>query len=412
MPRWPRYVIPAVLIIIAAIVIISVVAGVWTDFLWFRSVGYTRIFSTTYGTKWALFIVAALFMATAIGVNAWIAYRVRPEYRPVSSEQGLDAYRQVIDPHRRLVLGAVLGLIGLIAGLSAAGNWRTWLLFANRVPFGKTDPQFKLDISFFVFVYPFIRMALSYLFAAVLLSLLVSGAVHYLYGGLRPQQRGDRATAAARSHLFVLVGIFILLKAVAYWVDRYGINFSQRGVVTTGASYTDVNAILPAKTVLAVIALICGVLFLAGAARRSAMLPAIGFGLLVLSAIIIGGVYPAIIQQFVVKPNEQAKERPYLHREIVNTRAAYDVNGTTEIPYSAVSTEPSAKLAAQATPCLTSGCWIPAWCHRPSSSSSRSRATTSSPMCWPWTGTRSRAARSRRTRWSGSATCPGRRQAR
>jgi uncharacterized membrane protein (UPF0182 family) len=349
MPRWPRYLIPAVLIIIAAIVIISVVAGVWTDFLWFRSVGYTRIFDTTYGTKWALFIVAALFMAAAIGVNAWIAYRVRPEYRPVSpAQQGLDAYRQVIDPHRKLVLGAVLGLIGLIAGLSAAGNWRTWLLFANRVSFGKTDPQFKLDISFFVFVYPFIRMALSYLFAAVLLSLLVSGAVHYLYGGLRPQQRGDRATAAARSHLFVLVGIFILLKAVAYWVDRYGINFSQRGVVTTGASYTDVNAILPAKTVLAVIALICGVLFLAGAARRSAMLPAIGFGLLVLSAIIIGGVYPAIIQQFVVKPNEQVKERLYLSREIQNTRAAYAVNGTKEIPYPAVSTEPPAKLATQA----------------------------------------------------------------
>ena len=350
LPRWPRYLIPAALVIIAAIIVISVLAGVVTDFQWFSSIGYSRVFDTTYGTKWAMFIVAALFMAAAIGVNAWIAYRVRPEQRPVSPEQqGLEAYRQVIDPHRRLALGAVLGLIGLISGLTAAGNWRTWMLFANRVPFGVKDRQFKLDVSFFVFVYPFIRMALSYLFAAILLSLLVSGAVHYLYGGLRPQKRGDRATAAARSHLFVLAGIFVLLKAVAYWVDRYGINFSQRGVVTTGASYTDVNAILPAKTVLAVIALICGVLLLAGAVRRSSMLPAIGFGLLVLSAIIIGGVYPAIIQQFVVKPNELVKEKPYLSREIVATRAAYGVGGTREIPYSAVSTELSADQARQVT---------------------------------------------------------------
>ena len=163
-----------------------------------------------------------------------------------------------------------------------------------------------------MFVYPFLRMVLTYLFAAVLLSLAVSVLVHYLYGALRPQVKGQRATTAARTHLFVLVGIFVLLKAAAYWVDRYGIDFSQRGIVQTGASYTDVNAILPAKTVLAVIAIICAALFFAGAVRRNALLPAVGFGLLVLSAVIIGGVYPAIIQQFVVKPNELVKETPYL----------------------------------------------------------------------------------------------------
>jgi uncharacterized protein len=350
LPRWPKYLVPTAIVVIAAIIVISVVSGVWTDFLWFRAIGYSSVFDTTYGTKWALFVVTALFMAAVIGLNGWIAYRLRPDHRPVSpAQQGPEAYRQVIDPHRRLVLGAVLGLIGLVSGLSAAGNWRTWMLFANRVSFGIKDPQFKLDVSFFVFVYPFIRMALSYLFAAILLSLLLSAGIHYLYGGLRPQQRGDRATPAARSHLFVLTGIFVLLKAVAYWVDRYGINFSQRGVVTTGASYTDVNAILPAKTVLAVIALICGVLFLAGAVRRSSLLPAIGFGLLVLSAIIIGGVYPAVIQQFVVKPNELSKETPYLGREIINTRSAYGITGAREIPYSAVSGLPVAQQATQVT---------------------------------------------------------------
>ncbi len=349
LPRWSRYVIPAVAAVIALIVLVAVGAGVWTDWLWFGSVHYTSVFATTYGVKWALFGAAAFFMIVVVGVNIRLAYQLRPARRPLSPGQhGLEAYRMAIDPRRRLVAGVVLGLIGLISGVAAAGDWRTWLLFANRTSFGITDPQFHLDVSFFVFVYPFIRMVLSFLFAAVLLSLAAAALVHYLYGGLRLQVRGERATEGARAHLFVLIGVFILLKAVAYWVDRYGIDFSQRGVVQTGASYTDVNAVLPAKTVLSVIAVICAALFFAGAVRRNWMLPAVGFGLLVLSAVIIGGVYPAIVQQFVVKPNELAKEGPYLAREISSTRAAYGISGVQVTPYPAVSPEPTPELASQA----------------------------------------------------------------
>ena len=281
-------------------------------------------------------------MALVTGLNAVIAFRLRPAYRPVASQRpGVETYRLAVDPHRRLLLGIVLALVGLISGLSVSGAWRTWLLFANQVPFGQKDPQFKLDISFFVFTYPFIRLVLGYLFAAVLLSLVMAVVVHALYGGLRLQGRRVRATTGAQTQLFILVGAFVLLKGVAYWFDRYGIDFSQRGTVTTGASYTDVNAVLPAKTVLAVIAILCAVLFFAGAVRRSAMLPAVGFGLLVLSAILIGGVYPAVIQQFVVKPNELAKESKYIAREIKSTRLAYDVDGVRVISYPGAPSVPA-----------------------------------------------------------------------
>jgi uncharacterized protein len=312
-------------------------------------VNHTQTFAVTFGTKWVLFLIAALFMVIVVGFNAWLAYRLRPTDAAAGPRpQGPEAYRLLVDPHRRPVLAALLGLIGLISGLSAAGSWRTWLLFANRTSFGRTDAQFHLDISFFVFDYPFIRLVLSYLFAAVLLSLVVAAAAHYLYGGLVPQRRGDRATDAARTQLFVLAGLFVLLKAVAYWVDRYAIDFSQRGVVRTGASYTDVNAILPAKTVLAVIAVICGALFLIGAARRRSMLPAIGLGLLVLSAIILGGVLPAIIQQFVVKPNELSKESPFLKKEIASTRMAWGVSSVATAGYSGESALSLSQLAAKA----------------------------------------------------------------
>jgi uncharacterized protein len=350
LPRWPRYLLPVVAGLIAIGVLITIIAGVWTDWLWYRSVQYGSVFDVTYGTRWALFFVVGIFMAAVVGVNAWLAYRLRPVYRSAGTERpGVDAYRMAVDPHRRLLLGILLGLIGVISGVTASGAWRTWLLFINQVPFGRKDAQFGLDISFFVFTYPFLRLVLSYLFAAVFLSLLVAVAVHVLYGGLGWHARRPRATMGAQAHLFVLLGLFVLLKGAAYWVDRWGIDFSQRGAVTTGASYTDVNAVLPAKTVLAVIAVLCALLFFAGAIRRSALLPAVGFGLLVLSAILIGGVYPAIIQQFVVKPNELAKETPYISREIKATRLAYAVTpGTVRVrPYSGSSTESAAALHAQ-----------------------------------------------------------------
>jgi len=354
LPRWPRYLVPVLAALIALGVLVTIVAGVWTDLLWYRSVhnwfrqGYGSVFDVVYGTRWALFFIVGIVMAAVTGLNIVLAYRLRPVSPATSAPKpGIEIYRAAVDPHRRLILGIGLALVGLISGITAAGAWRTWLLFVNQVPFGVKDQQFQMDISFFVFTYPFLRLVLSYLFAAVLLSLFAALAVHILYGGLGWQARRPKATIGTQVHLFVLVGVFVLLKSAAYWVDRWGIDFSQRGVVTTGASYTDVNAVLPAKTVLAVIALLCALLFFAGAIRRNGLLPAVGFGLLVLSAIIVGGLYPAIIQQFVVKPNELAKESKYIGREIASTRYAYAVHGVKVLPYTGASTEPSGRLYNQ-----------------------------------------------------------------
>ncbi len=350
LPHRPRYLIPVVAAVIAVIVLFIVFANVWTDFLWFQSIQYGSVFTKMISVKLVLFVIGAAVMASVVGVNIYLAYRFRPTYRAMSPEQqGLERYRTALDPYRKLVMGFGLGLLALISGLSVAGSWRVWLLFVNQTPFGQKDPQFHLDISFFTFTYPFIRFILGFAFTAVVLSVIAAAATHYLYGGLRLQGPGDRSSVAARAQMFVLLGIFVLLKAVAYWYDRYGLNFSQRGTVTTGASYTDVNAVLPAKTILAVIAIVCALLLFAGALRRSVMLPAVGFGLLVLSAILVGGVYPAIIQQFDVKPNELAKESPYIQREIAGTRQAYAITGVQETPYAATPDQPAPQLASDAS---------------------------------------------------------------
>lgn len=317
-------------------------AGFWTDWLWYRSVNYSSVFTTTLWTKVGLFFVFGLLMAAAVGVNIWLAHRLRPPLSAMSMEQqSLDRYRMSIAPYKKWLLLGIATLVGLIAGASAAGQWRTWLMWVNGVSFGQKDPQFHMDVSFFAFDLPWYRFLLGFGFAATVLSLIAAALTHYLYGGLRITSPGARATAASTGHLSVLLGIFVTLKAVAYWLDRYGLavkssDFKATGN-WTGLRYVDANAYLLTKTILFCIAVICALLFFATLWRRTWQLPVIGFGLMVLSAILIGGLYPAIVQKFQVQPNEQAKESPYVEKNLKATRAAYGIGGTEVKEYPGVS---------------------------------------------------------------------------
>nr|WP_281262393.1 UPF0182 family protein [Allonocardiopsis opalescens] len=339
---------PVVAAVVILVMLVVLYASFWTDYLWFRSVDYTEVFLTQLRTQAIMFAAGAAVMGLFVGVNTYIAYRVRPTYRPFSLEQqGLERYRMTIDPLRRMIFWGLVGVLALMAGASAAGGWQTWLTFSNQEPFGVTDQQFGTDISFFMFTYPFIRLVMSYLFGGVILALITSVITHYVYGGVRLQTQGERATPAARVHLSVLLGIFVLLKAVAYWLDTYGLAYSERGYVH-GPSYTDVNALLPAKYILAGIAVICALLFFANIIRRGAMLPIVGLLMLGISAFLLGVAYPAIVQQFQVQPNEARMEEPYIERNIEATRAAYDVADAEIIDYNANTELTPNELASEA----------------------------------------------------------------
>ncbi|OLT23738.1 hypothetical protein BJF79_45835, partial [Actinomadura sp. CNU-125] len=343
-----RLALPVLVALAVLLLAFVVFTAFYTDLLWYRSIGFEGVFTTQLQARAVLFFGAGLLMALLVGANVLIAYRLRPAYRPLSVEQqGLERYRTVIDPRRRLIAVVLLGLLGVFTGASVSGQWPTWLAFLNRTPFGVEDPEFHKDVSFYVFTYPFIRLLLGIAFATLILSILAAVMVHYLYGGLRLQGPGDKASPPARAHLSVLAGLFVLLKAVAYWYDRYGLVHSERGV-TTGASYTDVNALMPAKTILAVIAVLCAIMFFSNLLRRGMMLPGVGFTLLVLSAILLGGVYPLLIQQFQVKPDELAKEREFIQRNIEATRSAYGVDGAKVEQFAARPATDQATLRAEA----------------------------------------------------------------
>jgi uncharacterized protein len=346
--RRARVALITVGVIILLLILGSSFVGVYVNWLWFGSVGFRGVFTTVIWTRIILFLIFGLLMSVGIGANLVIAFRVRPPFRPMSSEQqNLERYRVALEPRKKWILAAIMIIVGLAAGAAAEGDWKQWLLFFNGGSFGVTDPQFHKDISFYTWDYPVYRILLGFGFSLVIFSLLLSAAVHYLVGAIRLQTPGPKTTIAARRHVTVLVFAFIVLKAIAYWFDRYGLVFSDRGKVT-GASYTDVHASLPAKTILFWIAVIIALGVLASLWLKSPQLPVIGFVVLLILSIVINGIYPALIQQVTVKPNASQKEAKYISRNIQATRAAYDIQTGTNVdyvPYTAVSSPNTAALA-------------------------------------------------------------------
>jgi len=247
----------------------------------------------------------------------------------------------ILEQRKRLILAAVAGLAGLSAGLASMDDWRTWMMWRYGGSFGIKDPQFHRDVSFFAWDYPAYRLMLGFGFTAIIFSILLSAAVHYLFGAIRVQTPGPKITMSARRHLTILVFIFIVLKALAYWLDRYGIVFSNRGKVT-GASYTDVNASLPAKTILVLDGdpHRCRRTGQYVAQERAAA--AIGFGVLLVLSILNQRHLPGDRAAVLGEANASDKEAPYIKRNITATRQGYDViSNAPQTPNGTVNTSPT-----------------------------------------------------------------------
>ena len=340
----------AITLTILAVITGALVAlsGFYVDWLWFNSVGFTDVWTTVLTTKVALFVIAGLLTSLIISLNVYLAFRRRPFYVPTSVEaDNLERYRATIDPIRKLAFAGIALVLFYFGGTSATNLWTSWLLFRNSTEFGVLDPQFGLDISFFAFRLPFYQTLIGWAISTLILATLASAAVHYLYGGIRPQVPQERTTVAARVQLSVLLGLIVLLKAVAYWFDRYALALKESRLIT-GLTYTDVNATLPAKSILAAIAVICSLLFFANIVRKSWLLPAAGTALMVGASVLIAGVYPGAVQQFQVKPSESSKEAPYIQRNIDATRDAYGIAGVEMKDYQATVSTNSGQLANDA----------------------------------------------------------------
>ncbi|HET6167334.1 MAG TPA: UPF0182 family protein, partial [Marmoricola sp.] len=309
---------------------------------------YAGVFTTLLWTKIIMFVVFGLLMALAVGGNLWIAYRLRPSFRANSPEQAsLDRYREVITPIRRALLISISVVFALFAGGSASGKWRIFLLWEHRQSFGKSDPYFHKDIGFYVFTLPWQHYLVDFAITALIIGLIGALVVHYVYGGIRLQARSGKVSGPAQAQISVLLGVLVLLKGADYYLDRFDLTSANGGLVT-GMTYSRDHATLPAKNILLAIAVICALLFFANLFRRTWTLPTVGLALFALSAVMLGMIWPALVQQFQVKPSEPDKEASYIQKNIEATRAAYDLDDSAVTPYTAKTTLDAQQLATDA----------------------------------------------------------------
>lgn len=344
--RSPRVPIVVTIIVLAALVIaFFIFASLYTDYLWFAQLGFERVLTTRWLAGAGMFIAGFLGMAVPVYVSIAVAFRLRPVYAKLSSQ--LDRYQQVIEPLRRVVMIGIPIVLGVFAGLAAAPRWNTVLEYFNRTPFGKVDPQFHLDIGFYVFELPFWRSLVAFSSAAVLIAGLAALATTYLYGALRFGSREVRISRAARVQLAVTAAVYIGLQAVSLWLDQYA-TLTRDNSLITGAQYTDVNATIPGRQILAGIAGVVMILFIVTAIIGRWRISVVGTALLLVSAIVVGGIYPWVVQRFQVAPSERSYESSSIQRNINATRAAYGVSGVTERTYDATKDTATGALAQDA----------------------------------------------------------------
>ena len=338
----------SILIIVAIFIALFAVAGFLTDFLWFDQLGFKQVLLTRVISQTVMFLIGGIGLGGLSGLSLWLAYRNRPIY--VSAASGNDlfgAYRQMIDQLRRLVMIGLPILLGIFGGAAATPFWTDAITWLNRTYTGQVDPQFHLDLGFYFFDLPFYNGVTTFASAAVLISGLLAAFVHTVFGGIRFAGRKTTITKAARVQIAITAAVYLLIQGASLWLDQYKTMTSATGLYT-GATYADVNAVIPGFQILALIGAVVAVFFIVTAVVGKWRLSILATGLMIVSSIILGGIYPWVVQTFQVTPNERTLEAAYIDRNIAATRAAYGLDAISNQDYQAKTDATAGALRADA----------------------------------------------------------------
>ncbi len=300
------------------------IARFYVDYLWHDALGRSDVFWGVLGAKVTLFAVFFLAFAVIAGLNLFIADRAAPTHFPANVHPYVERFHELFGHRLRIVRYGIALLFALLLALPAVSLWQDWLLFRNAREFGIADAQFNADVGFYVFQLPFLSFVLNWLFAALIVVLLLTAAAHILNGGVVFVSPVPVVRQATKAHLAVLLAVLAVVKAGDYWLDRYDVTNNQTGIVQ-GATYSVVNAQLPAIMLLILIALLTAGLYLSVVRTGSFRMPLIASALWLVVALVGGVIYPAVVQALVVNPNQQEREQAYIERNVEATREALNL---------------------------------------------------------------------------------------
>src|SRR6185295_11371281 len=307
--RRPRFGL-WLLVLFMAVGALGQAVPLYTDWLWFKEVGFTQVFTTRLALNGWLFLGLGSVVFAFLFLNLSVAARTAPPdvLWELEDQLGLPG-RAILEPLVRRLLLPVIGVISIFAGARATGSWPTVIEYLNGTAFGQADPLFGRDLGFYFFVLPFWRLLHAWGTALVAGTLVLVAAVYVLQRSLVLTARGPRLAAGARTHLLALAALLLLLRGVGFWLDRFDLLFSPRGVVF-GASYTDVHASLPVLQWLVALAVLCAAACVFQMFRPGWRFLVAGLVVLVVLWVAGLGIAPALLQSYRVKPNELVYERP------------------------------------------------------------------------------------------------------
>ncbi len=322
---------------------VSTLVHLLTEVWWFDAVGFTQVFWTRLTWQILIWVVTFIVYVLFLGANYRLAMRGKHQsHLPLK----IDGTQKV--SHRRDVNYAALIMISLVASIAAfssINSWETILKYLHSVPFKSSDPIFGQDLSFYVFRLPFYESIRSWLWGLILLGAIASVLVYGVNGAFfkssstrfasaRLARTGVKISQSARIHLSILAAASALLVAWGFWLARYELLYSATGAVF-GAGYTDVHAKLWAYNLLRVLAVLVAVVLIVSLKQQRLPLPLTGIGLFFVILLLVNYLYPWCIQQFIVNPNELAKEKPYIEHNIQFTQAAYHLDDVQRQNYAA-----------------------------------------------------------------------------
>ncbi|KLU26475.1 membrane protein [Caballeronia mineralivorans PML1(12)] len=341
--RWRRTAI-TIAVVIVGLIVVGRITGVLVDWLWFSSIGYIDVFWTVLSAQALLFVVVFAVSTGAIWVSGFVAHRCATNPGPsrtsgAFSSSASAAISELADqvapriPWRSAIAGVAV-VLGLLIAVGEISNWDMALRFLHQVPFGERDPIFDKDIGFYLFSLPAYVALKNWLLQLLFCSAVVAGVVYGVRGDIALDQSSRGLSPAAAAHGSALLGLFFVLKAWSYGLDRFLLLYGDNGVVV-GAGYTDAHVELPVLRLLVGVAAAASVVSWANMRWRNYQIAAASALLVFGSSFAFAVIYPALFQRFYVKPSELQLEMPYIKHNIALTRKSYGLEQIAAKPFPA-----------------------------------------------------------------------------
>lgn len=331
------YVYVALAVFFLGVPMLKGLINLYPEYLWQLDLGYQNVFIKMLVCKWSVFLALSLIAAVVIFINIKLALIIRK--RMLKAPEVVTSENKKFDIFSQVNIFSVVGklsivgwlpiIISLVIGMLVSSlwfiQWDKILLYLSQQSFGSADPIFHKDVGFYFFSYPLLLIIKNWLLSILVSIMVAVGLIYAHYKAFSLKGLSLKVHSGVRIHTSFLLACLFGLIAWGYQLSMYDMLFSPSGIVY-GAGYTDVHASLLGLKLSLLLAIVVAVLFLVNIFRQAVALPVVAVVVLFVVYMFMRGFYPSLMSQFIVKPNEIEKERPFIQYSIDYTRKAYGLD--------------------------------------------------------------------------------------